>query len=98
MPKTFTLEIDRTVTKLSGNKLGRSIYGQQVQPTVDFKSEMTFIFPEWIDFLASSFIQGFFYEIVKEIGIDGVESRVHVISQMPNIKEVVMQSLLSKEG
>lgn len=98
MNNEFVLDIDKTVTKLTGNTLGRKIYDDQVAPYIDFNSEMTFIFPKSIDLLGSSFIQGFFNEIVKTITIRGVEEKVTVISGIPNIKDIIIMSLLSKEG
>lgn len=98
MNNEFVLDIDKTVTKLTGNTLGRKIYDDQVAPYIDFNSDMTFIFPKSIDLLGSSFIQGFFKEIVKTITIRGVEEKVTVISEIPNIKDIIIMSLLSKEG
>ena len=94
----FNLEIEKSTTKLSGNKLGRQIYEEQVKGKIDFDKPIRIIFPERIDFLASSFIQGFFYEIVRQIGIRGVEENVQVVAEIPNINEVVRKSLLSVEG
>lgn len=97
MDNTFLIDIaDKSVTKLSGNTLGRSIYDEQVKEKIEFNGKMTFIFPERIDMLGSSFIQGFFYDIVGKIGIQGVEERVEVVAQnIENINNIVLQALLS---
>ena len=58
---------DQTITKLAGYVLGRDLFQKQVEGKVDLNKAFTIEFPPQIDFLASSFIQGFFGEINRAI-------------------------------
>ncbi|WP_341323504.1 hypothetical protein NSQ62_08505 [Solibacillus sp. FSL H8-0523] len=90
----FELDLDKTITKLAGNQLGRYIFQEQLKEEIDYKKEITITFPDRIDTIASSFIQGFFEEIVQNIGISGVESMVIINSSIPNIKKLILENLL----
>ncbi len=90
----FELILDKTVTKLAGNQLGRYIFQEQLKEEINYDSEITITFPERIDTIASSFIQGFFEEIIQNIGISGVERMVTINSSIPDIKKIILENLL----
>lgn len=90
----FELDLDKTVTKLAGNQLGRHIFREQLKREINYKNEITINFPERIDTIASSFIQGFFEEIIQNIGISGIESRVKINSSIPDLKKLILENLL----
>lgn len=95
MSNTFNIFIeDKTVTKLAGNEYGREIYNQQVKGKIDFNNKICISFPERIDYIGSSFIQGFFAEIVSNIGIKGVEDNVVIISSIEDEKKDIINNLL----
>lgn len=94
MNNTFELEFGNTITKLAGNDFGCEIYNTQVRDYIDFTQDITIIFPNRIDSIASSFVQGFFDEIVANIGISGIENMVEIISSIPNVKKIVIDNLL----
>lgn len=72
--QVIPLEIkDRSLTKLAGNSYGRKLFDAQVDGQIDLNEPFTIVFPEQIDYLASSFIQGFFGKIYTEIGREGME-------------------------
>ena len=59
--QVIPLEIkDRSLTKLAGNSYGRKLFDAQVDGQIDLNEPFTIVFPEQSDYLASSFIQGFF--------------------------------------
>lgn len=87
------LECDKTVTGLAGYEFGESVYQKQCQDKIDFSGEIVLVFPENIKNLASSFIQGFFKEIVAHIGIIGIEKHVTIISQNEHMKADILKSL-----
>lgn len=87
---------DQTITKLAGYVLGRDLFQKQVEGKVDLNKAFTIEFPSQIDFLASSFIQGFFGEINRAIGIDGVQKNMDIISNVPNVKNRVVQGLMTQ--
>lgn len=94
MENLFELKLDKMITKLAGNILGKKIFEEQVKDKIDYKNDIIIIIPDRIDTIASSFIQGFFEDFVSNIGIRGIEKNVEIKSSIPNIKELVIQNLL----
>ncbi|MGE7753237.1 hypothetical protein [Lysinibacillus fusiformis] len=94
MNNNFVLEFDKMITKLAGNPLGKQIFQEQVMGKIDYKNNITITIPDRIDTIASSFIQGFFEDIVKNIGISGIEDKVTIISSIPDMKNLIIQNLL----
>ncbi len=92
MNNYFVLEIKKDLTKLAGNAMGRQIYSSQLQNKIDFNSPITIEFPERVDYIATSFIQGFFHEIVRNIGIMGVEN-ITIKSSISDLKEFIVKNL-----
>lgn len=89
----FELQFDKSLTKLSGFDLGKDMFDEQIKGKIAYDTEITFVIPERVDLVASSFIQGFFEEVVNKIGIDGVEKKVNIISSIPNAKEMIVDNL-----
>jgi hypothetical protein len=85
--------VKKDLTKLAGNGFGKSIYENQVKDKVTLDEKIKFVFPERIDRMASSFIQGFFSEIVSIIGLSGIEELVEIDSSIPNCKQFVIDNL-----
>ncbi|WP_139990883.1 hypothetical protein [Paenibacillus paridis] len=94
MHNNFELIFDKMVTKLAGNPLGKQVFKEQLLGKVNYENNFTIIIPERIDTIASSFIQGFFEDIVKNIGISGIEDKVSIISSIPDIKNLIIRNLL----
>ncbi|KOP31159.1 hypothetical protein ADM98_01755 [Exiguobacterium sp. BMC-KP] len=94
MKNNFELEIDNTVTKLAGNPLGKKIYQSQVLKEIDYEKEIMIVFPDRIDTIASSFIQGFFEDMVSKIGVNGIVSQVTIKSSIPDIKDLIVKNLI----
>ena len=93
MEQKFELVFAKDLSKLAGNSFGRRTYEEQVKNQIDFSKKMIFVIPSGIDRVASSFVQGFFEEIVNEIGISGVDKQVFFESTIKNIKEFVLENL-----
>lgn len=90
----ITLNFDKTISNLTGNKYGRNEFDRQVKDNIAYDKKVTLHFPDNIRNIASSFIQGFFDAMVKEIGIDGIESSVDMTSNsIPGIKEYILKKL-----
>ena len=90
------LEIrDRSLTKLAGNSYGRKLFSEQVDGKIDLDQPFTIEFPEQIDYLASSYIQGFFGKIYTEIGREGMEKNFDIIApKIDNPKKVILDRLM----
>lgn len=93
MSNIIKLDIRKDLTKLAGNSFGRQVYASQVKDKINLEEEIVIIIPERIDRIATSFIQGFFSDIVSVIGISGVEDRVKVVSSIPDINKFILENL-----
>lgn len=92
--KEVDLKFEKTITKLAGNQFGRVTYENQVKD-YNYVDKLKIIFPKEIDNIASSFIQGFFSNLVKNIGITGIEKQVEIISDtIPGIKNYIIENLV----
>jgi len=78
--KHIRLIFDQTVTRLAGFKYGMETYDSQVGNCVDFSCDQIIVieFPEQIIRIASSFVQGFFEKIIKQIGLESIGSQVEI--------------------
>ena len=94
MGNKIVLGFDKSLITLAGNRYGRKIFTDQVKDKIVYDKDITFVFPEHIKSIASSFIQGFFKEIVDEIGINGIEKNVELDSSIDDLKTYVIKSLL----
>ena len=103
--QVISLEIkDRSLTKLAGNSYGRKLFDAQVDGRIDLNEPFTIVFPEQIDYLASSFIQVNFIkirnikyngEIYTEIGREGMEKNFDVVvSKISNPKKTILDRLM----
>ena len=87
------LKFAKDLSKLAGNRFGRSIYEEQVKGKVNLDSKITFVFPSGIDRIASSFIQGFFDEIMMQLGLSGIKEKIFFESSIDDLKEFVLENL-----
>lgn len=94
MENVVQLEFKRNITKLAGYSLGKEIYDSQVKGRVDFEKTIRIEFPDDIRDIASSFIQGFFYEFIEKIGIKGIQERVEIVSSKTDMKEEIINNLI----
>lgn len=76
--KRIYLAFNPMVTRLAGFDFGEDTYHEQVEKRIDFSEETTIVFPSQIIKVASSFVQGFFSEIIAQVGLDGIGSKVVV--------------------
>lgn len=85
---------DKTLSNLTGNKYGRSTFNSQVKNSISYDKPIVIVFPDYIDNIGSSFIQGFFDEIVGQIGLSGIENMVEIRSNtIENIKSYILKKL-----
>ena len=94
MEARIELILDRTVTGLAGYELGKKVFDEQVKDKIDYDSPITIVFPDNIKKLASSFIQGFFGEIIENIGIVGIEKQVTIVAENDKLPKSIIENLL----
>lgn len=78
MNNEINLKFDKSTTRLAGFPYGLAVFNEQVKNRISFNEEVTIIFPEQIEKVASSFVQGFFSIIVEEIGYKGIEEKINI--------------------
>ena len=91
--KEIKLKFKNVITSLAGTSYGKTIFNEQVGD-IDFQQSYNIIFPEQIINIATSFIQGFFEEFVKEIGISGIEKQITITSSIENLKSLIIDCLI----
>ena len=89
----FELQFDKALTKLSGFDFGKEMFDEQIKGKIDYELDIMFIIPDRVDLIASSFIQGFFEDVVNKIGIPGIEEKVQIISSIPDAKSMIIDNL-----
>lgn len=95
MSNRIELEFDdKSVSSIAGYKYGLSIYQEQVKSKIDFKADkIIIVFPEYKNVIASSFIEGFFDEIIKNIGLVGIRNKIVIETPHQSIKDAINKSL-----
>jgi len=94
LDNVIILKFEKSLTGLAGYDFGMETYNKQVDGKVDFSKEITLIFPENIQRIASSFVQGFFEKIIQQIGISGVRDSIIIKSSRVNMKEKIVNNLM----
>lgn len=88
------LRFDKMIVGLAGYDYGKTVYEEQVSNKIDFSKKIIIVFPDQIQRIASSFIQGFFDEIVKRIGIAGIEKQIEIKSKKKDMKQIILNNIL----
>lgn len=87
------LTFDNTLSSLAGYDYGVSIYQEQVKGKIDLKGQFEIVFPAQIKSVASSFVQGFFEEIVSTIGLMNTEKNSIIVSEKEGFSDMIMSKL-----
>ena len=94
MNNRIEIKVDKAITGLAGYDYGKKVFIEQAADKIDFNNKIIIVFPENIQRMASSFIQGFFEEIVKNIGISGIEANVEIQSGNEKLKNIILDNLI----
>lgn len=87
------LAFDKALTNLAGYEFGMKIYNEQVKGKIDLNKNFVFVFPKQIRVVASSFVQGFFSEIVEQIGLMATEERTIIESENERFAKSLLEKL-----
>lgn len=88
------LVFDKTIKCLAGYDFGLDIYNSQINNNLDLSKEYFLEFPDNIEDVSSSFVQGMFENIIKIIGISTVEERTHIVSKHSDLQTSIFSKLL----
>ncbi len=94
MNNKVTLVFDDDIIGLAGYEYGDQIYQKQVMEKIDTSKDFYIEIPSKIQFVASSFVQGFFSKLMEEIGLSLIESRAKILSENENIKNNFLKKLM----
>ncbi|MCH5250574.1 MAG: hypothetical protein J1E98_11600 [Lachnospiraceae bacterium] len=87
------LHFDKSANSLAGFPYGESVYLQQVKDKIVFNEQITIVFPNQIERIASSFVQGFFSAFVDAIGYSGIEKQVIVEARTNELVENIRKNI-----
>lgn len=77
----INLSFDKKLTNLAGYDFGVRVFEEQVKNKLDFNEKFELVFPDEIRMIASSFVQGFFADIVQQIGLKATEENLVVSNE-----------------
>lgn len=94
MKNRIELEFHRADTRLAGNPYGKEVFIAQVREKIDYTMLNTIVFPENIEKVASSFVQGFFEEIIKNVGYEKFDNVIQIEARNEVLVENIRKDLI----
>lgn len=88
------LQFAPVVTRLAGYDYGKEIFQSQVENRIDFSCQATIEFPERIVKIASSFVQGFFENIINQAGLDKIGSQIIIKTRSSELTSSILNNLV----
>ena len=99
MNKNIKIKVNSNLVGLCGKERGQFIFEQQIRQeireVIEKEKSFTIIFPEHIKMISSSFVDGLFEELLKEIGLGDLEKRLSIESSIPNLKEKMIKTFIA---
>lgn len=92
--KTIDLKFNKSLIALAGNPFGRNTFKDQVAPHLEGENEFCIVFPNQIEMIASSFVQGFFAHWLQEYGVDGVFQHVQIKAKNDDVVKRICENLI----
>lgn len=87
------LKFDKATTRLAGNPYGRKQFELQVKDKIDYNAINTIVFPDQIEKVASSFVQGFFAEVVEKVGYSRFDNLIKIEAKDVNLANNIHNDL-----
>lgn len=78
MENRIELKFEKATTRLAGNPYGRAVFNEQVKSKIDYTKMNIIVFPNSIEKIASSFVQGFFALIIEQVGYSEFDKYVKI--------------------
>ena len=91
--KVIKLVFKSTLTGLAGYTYGKTVYEEQVKEKIDFEEGTCIEIPDHIVRIASSFIQGFFEEIVKKVGLSPIGEKIDIRCNSEELRKEILENL-----
>ena len=92
--KKIELTFGKADTRLAGNPYGKEVFRSQVKGVLDYNDKNVIVFPASIEKIASSFVQGFFSEVISEIGFGRFNEVIEVEAGTEELVNQILEDLL----
>lgn len=87
------LKFDNTLTSLAGFPYGKSTFEEQVKNKINLTEDTKIVFPNNIERIAISFVQGFSAEIIKQYGTEIFNTKL-IIDGSDRVKDKFRKVLI----
>ena len=87
------IRIPDELTHLAGYQYGKTIF-ESIKSEMNYEEPITFVLPERIEHVSSSFIHGFFEEIMNHWCENDVYTKAYWISSIPNFTTIVQEEII----
>ena len=93
----IVLQFKKDETRLAGFLFGKETYSKQVKEIIykdgKLDEHIVIVFPEQIERVASSFIQGFFVEMINTIGYDEIFHRFEIKAASDKLQKSILENI-----
>ncbi len=87
------LSFDKTLSALSGNDFGRSIYLNQIKNQINMDEHNTIVFDSSILIIGISFVKGMFSELLENYSIDDLREKISFQCSSKEVEMSIWDSL-----
>lgn len=95
--KNVELIFEKSQTRLAGFPYGETTYKDQLKAIVDEDAnsdeQIKIVFPNQIEKVASSFVQGFFSELINTIGYEKIEEKFLIESSSEKLTAKIRENI-----
>lgn len=90
----INLCFDKSDDRLAGYPYGRKVFKDQVSNKIRYDQNNHIVFPDQIRWVASSFVQGFFSEVVERVGYANFDNVITIKAQSGDLEKNIRKDLL----
>lgn len=81
-------------TRIAGNPYGKEVFREQVKEKIDYADINIIVFPNTIEKVASSFVQGFFAEVISKVGYQRFYDVIKIEAKTRELENQIIEDLL----
>lgn len=87
------LKFDKTISGLAGNDFGYEEFKKQIRDKFNYEANNIIVFPDTIQKVAISFIQGMFKDILEKIDKNIVENYITIQSSSEQLTKKIVDNI-----
>ena len=88
------LKFDKMYSGLASNPFGKKTYIEQVKGKVDESQKIRIVFPDQIESVASSFVQGFFADWIDRYGYGWIKDNIEIKARSKELEDKIYENIL----